>query len=358
MTKKLITIERHMQDQQKLYPQATGTFTRMLQDMALAGKIISRAISRGGLAEFMGEAGTVNSYGERQQKLDIFADEVIFKMNDHTGRVCAMASEEHDDLIEVPVEYDTGNYVLLYDPLDGSSNIDVNVSVGTIFSIHRKYSRGERGTMEDVLQEGKRQLAAGYIIYGSSTMMVYTVGRGVHGFTLDTELGEFILTHENMRYPEKPTYYSVNHGNEKHWTSGVRRYVKWLQGMDGEGHKPLSNRYIGSLVSDFHRNLLRGGVFTYPADYLDKDKPFGKMRLMFEAQAFAFIAEQAGGYASDGIGDILNIRPHSLHQRVPMFVGNRPLVEKAEEYIRTNDQEWMKHYREYRQREMDFAQAK
>jgi fructose-1,6-bisphosphatase I len=350
--KKLITIERHIQDQQKAYPQATGTFTRMLQDMALAAKIISREVNRAGLVDILGAAETTNSYGERQQKLDLFADNIIFQMNDHTGRVCAMASEEHDDLIEIPVEYDTGNYVLLYDPLDGSSNIDANVSIGTIFSIFRKFTRGERGTMEDLLQEGKRLVASGYVVYGSSTMMVYTTGQGVFGFTLDMELGEFILSHENIRIPAEPLYYSVNQGNEKYWTPGIRRYIKSLQGIEGEGGKPLGQRYIGSMVADFHRNLLTGGIFVYPGDLQDKEKPFGKIRLMFEAQALGFIAEQAGGYASDGIGDILNIRPHSLHQRVPFFVGNTDLVQKAEEYIRKYDQEWLAAYKPYRQQEM------
>lgn len=354
MAKKLITIERHIQEQQRQYPHATGVFTSMLQDMALAAKIISQETNRAGLGDVLGATDMINPYGERQQKLDVFADEVIYKMNHDTGRVCAMASEEHDDLIDVPVEYDTGNYVLLYDPLDGSSNIDVNVSIGTIFSIHRKFSRGERGTMEDVLQRGKRLVAAGYVVYGSSTMMVYTTGQGVFGFTLDMALGEFLLSHEHIRFPAKPAYYSVNHGNEKYWTPGVRRFVKLLQGIEGEGGTPLANRYIGSLVADFHRNMLKGGIFMYPGDLVDKNKPYGKMRLMFEAQALAFITEQAGGYASDGVGDILEIRPHSLHQRVPMFIGSRDLVEKAEEYIRKYDQEWLAAYQAYRMKKAEF----
>jgi fructose-1,6-bisphosphatase I len=265
-----------------------------------------------------------------------------------------MASEEHDGVIDIPVEYDTGNYVLLYDPLDGSSNIDVNVSIGTIFSIHRKFSRGERGMLEDVLQRGKRLVAAGYVVYGSSTMFVYTAGHGVYGFTLDMALGEFLLSHEQIRFPEKPAYYSVNHGNEKFWTPGVRRYVKSLQGIEGEGGKPLGQRYTGSMVADFHRNMLKGGIFMYPGDLTDKAKPYGKIRLMFEAQALAFIAEQAGGYASDGVGDILDIRPHSLHQRVPVFVGSRSLVEKAEDYIRKYDQAWMEAYQPYRAQQAVF----
>lgn len=349
MSKKpLITIERHIQEQQRLFPHATGSFSAMLQDMALAAKLIARETTRAGLADILGSADTTNFSGEHQQKLDLYADKVIFEMNDHTGRVCAMASEEHDELIDIPPHYDSGNYVLLYDPLDGSSNIDANVSIGTIFSIHRKFTRGERGTLEDVLQEGRRLLAAGYVIYGSSTMMVYTTGQGVYGFTLDPSIGEFILSHADIRIPATPLYYSINQGNEKYWTPGIRRYVKWLQGIEGEGHTPLGHRYIGSMVSDFHRNLLKGGIYIYPGTLQDKQKPYGKIRLMYEAQALAFIAQQAGGYASDGLGDILNIRPHHMHQRVPIFIGDTSLVQKAEEYVRLYDQEWVQHYQPYR----------
>lgn len=355
---KLITIERHIQEQQQSFPHATGRFTRMLQDIALAAKLISRETNRAGLVPILGMTEGTNPSGERQKKLDMFADEVIYRMNDHTGRVCAMVSEEHDDLIDIPIEYDSGEYVLLYDPLDGSSNIDVNVSIGTIFSIHRKFTRGERGTLEDVLQRGRRLMAAGYVIYGSSTMMVYTTGQGVHGFTLDTGLGEFILSHEDIRFPETTQYYSINQGNEKFWTPGVRRYVKWLQGIEGEGRDPLGHRYIGSLVADFHRNMLKGGIFLYPGTLEEHDKPYGKIRLMYEAQALAFIAEQAGGYASDGIDDILEIRPHSLHQRTPIFIGSRDLVERAEEYIREYDQEWIEAYAPYRNQQVIKAYKK
>jgi len=348
---KLVTIERHIQDTQKQHPHATGTFTKMLQDIALAAKLISRETNRAGLTDILGATQSSNSSGERQQKLDMFADDIIFRMNDHTGRVAAMVSEEHDDLIEIPVEFDTGNYVLLYDPLDGSSNIDVNVSVGTIFAIHRKFTKGEKGTIEDVLQEGKRLVAAGYVIYGSSTMMVYTTGQGVHGFTLDLGVGEFILSHPNIRIPDTAQYYSTNHGIEKHWTEGVRRFTHELQGLDGTG-EPLKQRYIGSMVADFHRNLLKGGIFYYPGTLENRQKPYGKIRLMYEAQAMAFINEQAGGYASDGIGNILNIRPHTLHQRTPIYMGNIDLVQRAEQLIQEHDKEWMALYREYRNREL------
>jgi fructose-1,6-bisphosphatase I len=347
----LITIERHIWEQQKRFPSATGTFTKMLQDMALAAKLIARETTRAGLSNILGEADSQNIFGEQQQKLDLFADRTITEMNNHTERVAAMASEEHDDIIDIPPHYGTGNYVLLFDPLDGSSNIDTNASIGTIFSVHRKFTRGERGTMEDMLQRGKRLVAAGYVIYGSSTMMVYTTGQGVHGFTLDPAIGEFILSHPDIRIPDTAKYYSVNQGNEKYWTPGVKRYVKWLQGIEGEGRTPLGHRYIGSMVGDFHRNLLRGGIFLYPGDLQEKQKPYGKIRLMFEAQALGFIVEQAGGYASDGIGDILDIRPHSLHQRVPIFMGNTELVKKAEEYIEAYDQEWVNSYMPFRNAE-------
>lgn len=352
---KIVTIERHILDQQKHHPNATGVFTNLLYDMALAAKIIARETTRAGLVGILGASDDHNVYGEQQQKLDVFADQTIFRINDHTGRLCAMASEEHEEIIEIPMNFDTGRYVLLYDPLDGSSNIDVNVSVGTIFAIHRKISTGERGTLEDILQPGRRLVAAGYVIYGSSTMMVYSTGQGVHGFTLDPSVGEFLLSHENIRVPQQALYYSANAGYEKYWTPGVRRYAKWLQGIEGEGRKPLGQRYIGSLVSDFHRNLLRGGVFFYPGDMQDPAKPYGKMRLMFEAQAIGFLAEQAGGYASDGVGSILDLQPYSLHQRVPLFVGNRDLVEKAEEYIRLYDQEWLEAYLPFRARALERA---
>jgi fructose-1,6-bisphosphatase I len=350
---KITTIERHILEQQKQHPQATGAFTSLLYDMALAAKIIARETTRAGLVGIIGATEEHNVYGEQQQKLDVFADQTIFKIHDHTGRLCAMASEEHDDFIPIPTHFDAGKYVLLYDPLDGSSNIDVNVSVGTIFSIHRKISPGSGGTLQDLLQPGRNLAAAGYVIYGSSTMMVYSAGHGVHGFTLDPSVGEFLLSHENICVPETAMYYSANSGYDKYWTPGIRRYAKWLQGIEGEGRKPLGQRYIGSLVSDFHRNLLRGGVFFYPGDLQEPGKPYGKMRLMFEAQAIAFLAEQAGGYCSDGVGNILDIQPHSLHQRVPLFVGNRDLVEKAEQYIRDYDQEWVNAYKPFRNKVLE-----
>lgn len=344
----LMTIERHILEAERSAPHATGTFSSLLYDIALSAKIISRETNRAGLVDILGATSGSNVHGELQQKLDVYADDVIFRMNDHTGRLCVMASEEHPDIIPIPERFPTGKYILIYDPLDGSSNIDVNVSIGTIFAIFRKVSSHPRGTLEDVLQPGTALVAAGYVIYGTSTMMVYSTGQGVHGFTLDPSVGEFLLSHENIRIPDKGTYYSVNQGNEKYWTPGVQEYVKWLQGMVDEKRKPLSARYIGSLVSDFHRNLLKGGVYLYPADIRDVDNPTGKLRLLYEAIPLGFLAEQAGGKASDGVGRIAEIKPSSLHQRVPLFIGNRDLVEKAEALIRHYDGDWVESYLRYR----------
>lgn len=344
---KLITIERHIQEQQRAFPEATGTFTKLLQDMALAAKIIARQTVRAGLTDILGAAEDENVFGERQQKLDVFADETIWRVNDHTGRLAGVVSEEYDGIRQIPDEYDKGGYVLIYDPLDGSSNIDVNTSIGTIFAIHRKFTKENGAQMDDVLQEGKRLVAAGYVIYGSSTMMVYTTGRGVFGFTLEPSLGEFVLSHPDIKIPDTPKYYSINQGNEKHWTNGVRRYVKYLQGLEGEGGEPIQHRYIGSMVSDVHRNLLKGGVFMYPGDRRD-GRENGKIRLLHEAQPLSFIVEQAGGYASDGIGDISEIDPHSMHQTVPVFMGNKKEVQLVEKYIKENDQDWIRSYAAYR----------
>ncbi|MCS7283058.1 MAG: class 1 fructose-bisphosphatase [Anaerolineae bacterium] len=334
MNGEIITIERHILEQQRAHPEATGVFTNLLYDIALAAKIIAREVSRAGLVQILGRAGTVNVQGEAQMKLDVFANQTIIRMNSYTGRLAVMASEEEPHIIPIPEGYPTGRYVLVFDPLDGSSNIDVNASIGTIFGIYRRKTSGGPGTVEDCLQPGRDLVAAGYVIYGSSTMLVYTTGSGVHGFTLDPSVGEFLLSHPNIRIPTEPKYYSANQGNERYWSEGVRRYTRWLQGLDEEDpRKPLSARYIGSLVADFHRNLLEGGIFYYPLDYKDPGKPKGKLRLLYEAAPLAFIAHHAGGYASDGRRPILEIVPESLHQRTALFIGNRDLVEKAEEFI-------------------------
>jgi fructose-1,6-bisphosphatase I len=329
---KIITIERHILEEQSSFPEATGTLTNLLYDIALVGKLIASKTNRAGLAEILGQTGDTNIQGEQVQKLDRFADTTFFRMNDHTGRVALMASEEHADILPVPEKYPGGKYILLYDPLDGSSNIDYNISVGTIFCIYRKISPG-RGSLEDCLQKGRKLVAAGYLLYGTSTMLVYSTGRGVNGFTLDPTVGEFLLSHPSIRIPEPARFYSVNQGNLKYWGKAMREYTAYLQGQS-PGSPSLSARYVGSLVADFHRNLLAGGVFYYPADTHDPEKPHGKLRLLYEANPLAFLAEQAGGRGSDGTRNILDVSPESLHQRTPFYVGNTVLVEQAEQFIR------------------------
>ena len=333
---RIMTIERHILEEQTYHPEATGVLTNLLYDLALAGKVIASKTTRAGLAEILGRTEDVNIQGEQVMKLDRFADLTIYRLNDHTGRVAAMASEENENILPVPDKYPKGKYILMYDPLDGSSNVDYNVPIGTIFAVHKRISEDGPGTLEDFLQPGHNLVASGYIAYGSSTMFVYTAGHGVHGFTLDSTVGEFLLSHPNIRIPTPPKYFSVNLGYQIYWSKGVQRYTEYLQGHEG-GRKGLSLRYIGTLVSDFHRNLLAGGVFYYPADRKDPKKPHGKLRLLYECAPLSFIAEQAGGYASDGRQRILDIQPKSLHQRTPIFVGNRDLVEKVEELIRQHD---------------------
>lgn len=334
MTQTIYTIERFILDHQPDY--ARGEFTNLLYDIALAAKIIAHKTNRAGLVDILGDVGRVNVQGEDQQKLDVFADDIMYHMCNHTGRLCAMASEERPDYIQIPDRFRKGSYVLVYDPLDGSSNIDVNVSVGTIFGIYRAVDWDLRGRIDDVLQPGRDLVGAGYVLYGSSTMLVYSTGQGVHGFTLNPELGEFLLSHESLRLPEPPAYYSVNSSYYERWSPGVQRYLRWLQGQeDGQaGKSNLSSRYIGSLVADFHRNLLRGGVFCYPGE---RRRPHGKIRLLYEAAPLAFIIAQAGGYASNGRSPVLDVTPEHIHQRTPLFIGNRALVEQAEMFIRAED---------------------
>jgi fructose-1,6-bisphosphatase I len=332
----IITIERLILEEQAVHPEATGILTNLLYDLALAGKVIASKTSRAGLAEILGRTGEVNVQGEQVMKLDRFADLTVSRLTDHTGRLGGLASEENPDFLPIPDKYPRGKYLLLYDPLDGSSNVDYNMPVGTIFGIHRRIKEDGPVTVDEFLQPGKNLVAAGYISYGTSTMFVYTAGHGVHGFTLDPEVGEFLLSHPNIKMPSPPRYFSVNLGYQMYWSKGVQLYTEYLQGREG-GVKGLSLRYIGTLVSDFHRNLLAGGVFYYPADTKDPKNPTGKLRLLYEAAPLAFIAEQAGGYASDGTQRILDIRPESLHQRIPLFIGNRDLVEKVEELISHHD---------------------
>jgi len=327
------TIERHILDEQRSHPEATGMLTGLLYDLALAGKVIADEMTRAGLIDILGRAGDVNVQGEEQMKVDLLADQVIRAVTAHNGRLAVMVSEEEPDLIHIPDGYPTGKYVLLYDPLDGSSNIDVNVSVGTVFAIHQRRSAGGPGTLVDCLQPGRDLVAAGYFIYSPSTMLVYSAGDGVNGFTLDPNIGEFILTHPHMRIPDHGGYYSVDHGYERDWSEGVRRFTHYLQ----TASTVKSQRYVGSLVADFHRTLMSGGLYYYPAISRDPVRAQGKLRLLYEAAPFAFLAEQAGGYASDGRQRILDIQPTALHQRTPLFVGSRALVEKAEEFIKQYD---------------------
>jgi len=325
-----MTVTEHILMKQRENPEATGAFTELLSGLIVAAKIISREVNKAGIVDILGYAGRENIYGEQVQKLDEFANRTIIERMCHIGQLCVMASEEHADIIQIPSKYPKGNYVLIYDPLDGSSNIDVNVSIGTIFSIHRKTSSNEDGVLSDVLQPGYKQVAAGYFIYGSSTMMVYTTGQGVHGFTLFPGIGEFLLSHENIRIPERGRIFSVNESNYNYWSDGIRRLVDYFKSPDT---KPsYTDRYIGSLVSDFHRNLLKGGIFMYPADTKDPKKPHGKLRLMCEASPLAFVVKEAGGYASTGEKPILEIEPDGLHQRVPLFIGSKKDVELAERY--------------------------
>ncbi len=331
MSKSVVTIERHIIEAERQFPEATGAFSSILYDIAFAAKMIAREVRRAGLNDILGLTGEVNVQGEEVKKLDEFANDVIFKALDHTGHLCGMASEEEEDFIPIPDRFPTGKYCVMYDPLDGSSNIDANVSVGTIFSIHRKVSDHERGCVEDCLQAGTRQVAAGYVVYGSSTMLVYTTGNGVHGFTLEPSIGEFLLSHPHMRIPTPgQRIYSCNEGNYVRWSEEQRRFVDHLKGIDGENDKPFSSRYIGSLVADFHRNLLYGGLFMYPADV---KSPHGKLRLLYEAAPLAMIAEHAGGRASDGTQRILDIVPTELHERTPLYIGTAEYVAEAERYL-------------------------
>jgi fructose-1,6-bisphosphatase I len=327
----VVTIERHIIEEERRFPQATGAFSGILYDIALAAKLISAQVRRAGLGDILGHTGSTNVHGEEVKKLDEFAHDVIFRALDHSGHLCMMASEEEEDVIQIPPQFDTGNYVLLYDPLDGSSNIDANIPVGTIFSIHRKISDAPRGSLEDVLQPGFKQVAAAYVLYGSSTMLVYTTGRGTHGFTLDPSIGEFVLSHPQMRIPSPgKSIYSINEGNARHWSDGQRRLMEHLRGLDGELDEPFSARYVGSMVADVHRTLLYGGVFMYPAD---AQNPNGKLRLLYEAAPMAMIVTQAGGRATDGERDILTIQPQALHQRVPVYLGSHESVSTVERFI-------------------------
>ena len=315
------TLDRFINDRQADFPFATGELSQLLRDIALAGKIINREVNKAGLLDITGGFGTTNVQGEDQQKLDVIANHRFIRALTNGGEVCAIVSEEDDDIIHVNPD---SRYVVAMDPLDGSSNIDVNVSIGTIFSIYRRLSPvGGPVQMEDVLQKGVHQVAAGYILYGSSTMLVYTTGNGVNGFTYEPSLGEFVLSHENMECPEDGNIYSINEGSYYSFESSIQEYIEYCK------QERYSARYIGSLVSDFHRNMLKGGIYMYPKT--DKS-PNGKLRLMYECNALAFIAEQAGGMATDGHNRIMELQPTELHQRSPLFMGSKKMVEKVHSF--------------------------
>lgn len=319
-------------ENQSEFKYSSGELSRLINSIRLAAKVVNHKVNKAGLIDILGAAGDTNIQGEDQQKLDVFANEVFINTLTNREIVCGIASEEEDDFITIKGrnEKNDNKYVVLIDPLDGSSNIDVNVSVGTIFSVYRRITpSGTPVTIEDFLQPGIKQVAAGYIVYGTSTMIVYTTGHGVNGFTLNPAIGTYYLSHPAMTFPEMGNIYSVNEGNYVHFPQGVKDFIKYCQ--KEEEDRPYTARYIGSLVSDFHRNMIKGGIYIYPNTSKDKD---GKLRLLYECNPMAMIAEQAGGKASNGFDSILNIQPTSLHQRVPFFCGSIKMVEKAEEFMK------------------------
>ncbi|MDI3526273.1 MAG: fructose,6-bisphosphatase [Tenuifilum sp.] len=326
------TLTQFIIERQADFPYATGEFTRLLYHVGVAAKLVNKKVNKAGLVDILGEAGNINVQGEEQKKLDLLANWQFVQALKNSRECCGVASEEDQEIITWDDELSRdGNYIFCMDPLDGSSNIDVNVSIGTIFSIYRRISpRGTKPTIEDFLQPGNKQVAAGYVVYGSSTMLVYTTGRGVYGFTLDPSIGEFCLSHLNIQTPENGKIYSVNEANYHQFPEGVKKYIDYCKESDKETNRPYSSRYIGSLVADFHRNLLKGGIFLYPST---QSAPKGKLRLIYECNPISFLAEQAGGAATDGTKRILDIKPESLHQRVPFFVGSKNMINKLHEFL-------------------------
>lgn len=329
-----ITVTEYLLYHQKRAPQATGQFTGLLHDLILSGKSISRRIAKAGLLDILGGTGEVNVQGEDVQKLDAISNRILIYRMERSGAICAMGSEEEAELIRVGPEFQRGDYILIFDPLDGSSNIDINVDVGTIFSILRRPA-GSTGevTLEDVLQPGYKQVGAGYILYGPSTMLVLSTGQGVHGFTLDPGVGEFLLSHPDMQIPKKGYIYSVNEGYSRYWDKAATEAVNYFHHAETSDGKPYSSRYVGALVADFHRTLLRGGIYLYPAE---RRKPEGKLRLMCEANPLAYLVEQAGGKATDGRNRILDKTPRTLHERTPLFIGSKEDVEAVERIYAEN----------------------
>ena len=329
------TIGEFIIESQNHFKYTSGELSRLLSSIRLAAKVVNREVNKAGLVDILGDQGSENIQGEAQQKLDVFANEAFINALKNREVVCGIASEENDDFITIENgDNIASKYVVLMDPLDGSSNIDVNVSVGTIFSIYRRISEtGSPVTLEDFLQPGSEQVAAGYVLYGSSTMMVYTTGHGVNGFTLDPSIGSFLLSHQDITTPNNGHIYSINEGNYIHFPQGVKDYLKYCQ--EEKGDRPYTSRYIGSLVSDFHRNLIKGGIYIYPTS---TKAPKGKLRLLYECNPIAFLAEQSGGMATDGHQRILEIKPTELHQRVPFFVGSKNMVMKAMEFMEGCDE--------------------
>ena len=328
----LITIERQIADQQHLHAEATGEFSRLLRDLTLAVRVISREVRRAGLADILGMTGLENTHGEAVRKLDDFSNETIIRAMRYGGNICVMASEESEGIIQLPESLEKGSYCLLFDPLDGSSNIDVNVTIGTIFSILRRTTPddGRDGTLEDLLQPGYKQVAAGYALYGSSTVLVYTTGNGVDFFTYDPTLGEFLLSSSQVKIPKRGKYYSINEGNSINWFPGTQKYIDHLKKSDPETGRPYSLRYIGTAVADVHRTLLYGGTFLYPAD---RKSPKGKLRLLYEVNPLAMLIEQAGGLAIDGRDRLLDIQPTKLHERSAMICGSPDDVTEARSFM-------------------------
>lgn len=334
MTKKNTTLGEFIIENQASFQYSSGELSKLINAIRLAAKVVNHEVNKAGLVDIIGAAGDTNIQGEDQQKLDVLANEKFIQTLKNREIVCGIASEEEDDFIQVNSsdQKNQNKYIVLIDPLDGSSNIDVNVSVGTIFSIYRRISPiGTPVTIEDFLQPGRNQIAAGYVVYGTSTMLVYTTGDGVNGFTLNPALGTFYLSHPNMKYPQTGKIYSVNEGNYVHFPQGVKDYIKYCQ--KEEDDRPYTSRYIGSLVSDFHRNMIKGGIYIYPKSSVASE---GKLRLLYECNPMAYLAEQANGKASDGFRPILDIQPTELHQRVPFFCGSSKMVEKAEEFMQKN----------------------
>jgi fructose-1,6-bisphosphatase I len=331
---KIITLSRHIAESQKWHPEATGMFTRLMWDLTLAARIVSREVNQAGLVDVIGATSGRNQSGDTVQKLDEYAQAIFVRTLEADGGLCVMASEEEEDIIPIPDAFPKGKYVLVFDPLDGSSNIDANVSLGTIFGIYKRVSEdgGRAGTREDCLQAGKNLIGAGYVVYGSGTMLVYSTGNGVHGFTLDPSLGEFILSHPDMRIPDRGQIYSINEGNSFCWDKNTKRYIDWIKAVDAETKRPYTQRYVGTLVADVHRTLIKGGIFLYPNDCRDPQKAKPKLRLVYEANPIAYIVEQAGGAATTGDARILDLQPKELHQKVALVCGSKDEVRLYDEF--------------------------